>query len=147
MLLVEFIVVRLSSLEGIPALADAARSEGFQFLDRLIREWEDGTNRFVGAGEALFGAFLDGELVGTAGLTHQREAVGRLRRVYILPRCRRHGIGEALTRKVLEFARLHCREVVLLTENPAAALLYERLGFISEAADGPDRASHRLILR
>jgi uncharacterized protein len=37
-------------------------------VERLHHEWETGTNRFDKPGEALFGAWLDGRLVGGCGL-------------------------------------------------------------------------------
>lgn len=76
---------RLVAPDDVLPLALAAHGEGFTFLGRLLAEWADGTNRFERPGEALFGAYSDGALVGTAGLTRQGERLGRVRRVYVHP--------------------------------------------------------------
>ena len=139
-------VRRLIDLVALPPLAAAARAEGFRFLDQLIDEWAEGTNRFDGWGEALFGAFVGDELVGTAGLTRQGERLGRVRRVYVRPDRRRLGIAEALMREVLASARPHFNALVLYAETPEAFRLYERFGFRWESPDGPDHATHRLTV-
>ena len=140
----EIDVVRLVHLDDVASLAYAARSEGFNFLDRLITEWKDGTNRFDDEGEALFGAYLNGELVGTAGVTRQDPALGRIRRVYVYPDFRRQGIAKSLMREVLSFARARYSELVLFTDTERAATFYETLGFVPENPDRPDHATHRL---
>lgn len=135
---------QLSDGENVAALAEVARAEGFEFLDRLLREWRDGVNRFDGEGEALFGAFREGRLVGTGGLTRQRADLGRVRRVYVHPEWRRSGVATAILADVLALARSRYPAVVLYTETPEAARLYERMGFLPESTDGPDHATHRL---
>lgn len=127
-------------------LAGVARGEGFVFLDRLLAEWESGAERFEGPGEILFGAFVGEALVGTGGLTGQRAGLGRVRRMYVHPEFRRRGIAAALLEAVIAEARAHHRGVVLYTETPEAAALYEREGFRPESPDGPDHAIHRLAL-
>lgn len=102
--------------------------------------------RFEEDGEALFGAFVDDRLVGTAGLTRQGPRLGRLRRVYVSPAYRRRGIAKALVGVVLNYAQSHLSEVVLFAERDEAKRLYESFGFQSESPDGRDRATHRLIL-
>lgn len=125
-------------------LAAVARDEGFNFLDRLIREWQDGTNRFEKPGEVIYGAFVDDVLVGTGGLTFQREGVGRVRRVYVHPDFRRQGIAKSLMDAILAYARERYPVVVLYTETTEAKQMYEGMGFIPESPDGPDHATHRL---
>ena len=127
-------------------LAKAARGEGFNFLDRLVREWHDGINRFDTEDEALFGAYVGGELVGTAGVTRQGPRLGRVRRVYVNPSHRRGGIAGRLMAEVLRFAHGKYDELVLFTDTEGAARMYERLGFVRESSDGPDHATHRLRL-
>jgi GNAT superfamily N-acetyltransferase len=136
-------IERLTDVEAVRELAKVARSEGFAFLDRLISEWVDGTNRFARSDEILFGAFVDGRLVGTAGLTFQRARTGRVRRVYVHPDYRRQGIAGALMAEVLSFAQDRYIELVLFAETPEAFRLYERLGFVFESSEGPDHATHR----
>jgi len=136
--------VKLRDLGGIEHLAAAARLEGFRMVDRLIREWDDGTNRFNSPGEALFGAYAGKRLVGVAGLTRQNETIGRVRRLYIDPDFRRSGLGTALLVQVLGFAERSYSELVLFTDNPISAQFYERHGFLPEDEHSADRASHRL---
>ncbi|RYG25720.1 N-acetyltransferase [bacterium] len=138
--------VRLTHLNDVGPLAAAARTEGFNFLDRLVLEWNEGTNRFDTDDKALFGAYAGGELVGTAGLTHQRPGVGRVRRVYVNPAFRRRGIARRLMAEVLRFAEGKYDELVLFTDTERAAKMYERLGFVPESSEGPDHATHRLRL-
>ena len=125
-------------------LAAMARSEGFEFLDRLIEEWEDGTNRFEKPGEVILGVWLGDELVGTGGLTVQRENVARVRRVYVHPEHRKRGIATLLMHSVLARARAHFAVAVLFTDTLEASTLYERLGFEPDNSDGPDHATHRM---
>lgn len=141
--LMEITVVRLTHLDDVASLADAARSEGFNFLDRLLLEWENGTNRFDSEDEALFGAYVGGDLVGTAGITRQRPRLGRVRRVYVSPAFRREGIARMLMAQVLRFAEGKYDELVLFTDTDTASRMYEGLGFVRESPDGPDHATHR----
>ena len=139
-------LTRLTSLDGIEPLAEAARAEGFEFLDRLIREWVSGANRFEGANEALYGTFVGDTLVGTAGLTFQRPGLGRVRRVYVRSDFRRKGVARRLMAEVLAFARAHYPEVALYTGTVEAARLYEGMAFVPESPGGMDHATHRLVL-
>jgi GNAT superfamily N-acetyltransferase len=128
-------------------LAGLAREEGFGFLDRLIHEWQSGENRFEKDGEVLYGVFVGDELIATGGMTRQGVARGRVRRVYVHPDYRRRGVASRLLDVILEFARLHYPEVVLYTNTERASRFYERLGFVPESPDWPDRATHRLVFR
>ena len=49
-------------------LLSESEGAGLRMVRRLVHEWETGTNRFDKPGEALFGAWLDGRLVGVCGL-------------------------------------------------------------------------------
>jgi ribosomal protein S18 acetylase RimI-like enzyme len=55
--------------------------------------------------------------------------VGRVRHLYVLNTYRRLGIGRHLVTEVMEAARGRFDSLRLRTGNPAAAQLYERLGF------------------
>src|SRR5262249_51280807 len=56
---------------------------GLRLVRRLTEEWASGVNRFDRPGEILFGAFIDGRLVGVCGLNVDpyagNERVGRVR--------------------------------------------------------------------
>ncbi|MGX5734655.1 N-acetyltransferase family protein [Bosea thiooxidans] len=92
----------------------------------------------LGAGplNCLFGAFMENELVGTAGFVIPNGSAksrhkGLLVGVYVKPGQRGHAIGKALVQAVIDHARQH---VVLLqaavgAANISARQLYEQLGF------------------
>ena len=143
---------RIGRLSGAPTAALAAliaESEtlGLGFLRRLADEWESGRNRFDAPGEVLLIATIDGVAVGVCGLNVDpyagRPGDGRVRHLYVLRSHRRLGIGRQLLEAVLDAARGRFDRLHLRTGNPAAARLYERLGF-HPVAGGDD--SHVLEL-
>ncbi len=121
-------------VEGIDALQAEARHEGYRFIDTLVREWESGANRFDAPGECLLGHFDGGSLVAVGGLNIDPFAgdarIGRIRRVYVRREWRGKGIGRMLVSALIEEARPHFQCARLRAENPEAARLYERLGFV-----------------
>jgi ribosomal protein S18 acetylase RimI-like enzyme len=86
--------------------------------------------------DALFGAFHQGVLCGSAGLhipqSLKQRHKGQLWGVYVAPSVQRRGIGAALVRAAIEHARTRVAIVHLhvLFENLAARALYRRLGFV-----------------
>jgi len=126
---------RLHDLTSPDVSVLVAESEhaGLRLVRRLVDEWRDGTNRFDRAGEALFGAWVDGRLVGVCGLNVDPYArdpkVGRVRHLYVLVDSRRLGVARALMAETLAAARGRFPTLRLSTSNPAAAKLYESLGF------------------
>ena len=111
-----------------------ARQEGYKFLDRLQAEWDSGENRFDQAGEFLCGCFRDEVLIAVGGVNRNPFGndfrVGRIRRVYVRPAWRNQGVGAVLINFLLVKARQEFDAVVLRTDNPNAARLYERMGFL-----------------
>jgi GNAT superfamily N-acetyltransferase len=132
-------------LSGFDFLRAEARAEGYNFLDKMVREWETGANRFDAPGEILLGCLDEGNLVAVGGLNRDpfaaRPEIGRLRRVYVRAAWRKKGIGAMLVAALVMQARGHFRCVRLRAENAAAARLYERMGFVPIA--DPD-ATHIL---
>ena len=118
---------------GLEQLQAEALHEGILFIERLCQEWENGKNRFTGPGEKLFGCIDQAVLVAIGGLNQDpsdgRRGIGRIRRVYVRPAWRNKGIGQALIHTLVEHARTSFTAVHLRTDNPAAARLYERIGF------------------
>ena len=125
-------ILDLASDQVGPLLV-ASEAEGFQFLRRVVSEWEGGTNRFTGKGEALLGYFVDDRLVAICGLMRDpyqaNAAVGRLRNLYVLPEHRGRAIGTQLARHVIDLAESSFKVLRLRAGTPQAAALYERLGF------------------
>jgi ribosomal protein S18 acetylase RimI-like enzyme len=139
-MLASFTIVEIDGLnvDDLPALVEDSRREGFRFLQRLCDEYADGSNRFDQPGEALFGAFVDGQIVGVCGLNRDPYSgdarTGRVRRLYVAPEYRRTGVGRKLMEAVIERACEHFDRLVLRTDNGAAAAFYEAMGFHAETA-------------
>lgn len=120
-------------VRGFEQLQAEALLEGFLFIERLWKEWENGTNRFTAPGEKLFGCMDHSTLVAIGGINQDpfdsRPGIGRIRRVYVRPAWRNQGIGQALVYTLVQNARTSFTALHLRTDNPAAARLYERMGF------------------
>lgn len=110
-----------------------ASQEGCGFVERLVSEWHDGSNRFDRDGEILFAVHLvGGEMVAVGGLNRDfayRSGVGRLRHIYIRPAFRRRGIASALIGRLELYGRSSFKSIRLRTDSPVAARLYERRGY------------------
>jgi GNAT superfamily N-acetyltransferase len=132
---------------GIEELEAEARPEGYNFLDRLLHDWRSGENRFDQPGEIFLGAFDNDVLIAVGGLNRDPfvgdPSIGRIRRVYVRSAWRNKGVGRALVTALIDHARCHFSGLRLRAENPAAARLYERLGFLP--IDDP-HATHSLHL-
>jgi len=125
---------RLTSLPaGLEVLSNEADARGHRFLRRLIEEWNSGTNRFDGQGEAIFGAMVRGRLVGIGGLNsdpYSRDpGVGRVRHLYVLEAFKRQGVGRHLLEAIVAVAPGAFNELRLRTDSEQAARFYERFGF------------------
>ena len=73
----------------------------------------------------------DGEIIGWAGLEHIC-GEGSVTNVAVLPQARRHGVGRALTRSLLDEAVRLALDWLMLEvriSNVAAVSLYQKLGF------------------
>jgi GNAT superfamily N-acetyltransferase len=131
-----------------PLIAESQR-KGLAFVRRLAEDWTSGANRFDRPGEALLVARMAGEIVGVCGLNVDPyvagPAVGRVRHLYVLSAARRRGVGADLVTSIVQAARGRFDVLRLRTRDPAAARLYERLGFraTTDVAD----CSHVMDLR
>ena len=128
-------------------LRESSVAEGFKFVDRLMCEWESGANRFERPGEALFFCQVDGVVAGICGLNcdpySADERIGRVRRLYVLPKCRKRGLGKALLQAVIAEARGRFELLHLRTE--AAGAFFESNGF--QPTQLAKDATHVLDLR
>lgn len=127
-------------------LPEAVRGDG-GFIERLRDHWNDGSERFDRTGELLLGAFAAHRIVAVGGISldpyEPADGLARLRHVYVLASFRGKGIGPALVMQLIEHARRHFTVLRLKTSNPAAARLYENLGFVRSSQG---RETHRLSL-
>lgn len=84
---------------------------------------------------ALFGAFVDGDLVGMAGFHRMKplreQHKGTVWSMYVRASARGLGLGGKLLRMVIEHARgeVEVLNLVVVSTNAAAVALYERHGF------------------
>ena len=138
-------IVRLTHLPAdIATLAAVAAEEGHGHITRLEQEFDSGLNRFEHAGEALFGVFVSGQLVGVGGVTRDPYVsdtdAGRIRRVYIHPDHRRRGLARALMRHIEAAAATHFTTLNLFTASDEASEFYLRLGYHRQ--HDHDKVSH-----
>lgn len=103
-------------------------------------EWENGQSlawfeeRI--AQSDIFGAFVDGDLVGTAGFRVQdgpkRSHKGLLWGMYVRPTARHSGLGRRLVEAVVSHAseRVELLQLTVVSENRTARQLYAGLGFV-----------------
>ena len=143
-------VERLRDLQPgmLSDLVDEAERAGLRFPGRLVAEWASGANRFGRPGEALFVARAGSRVIGICGLNVDpfttAPRVGRVRHLYVLEAHRRNGVGRGLVEAVIRAARGVFDRLRLRTNNPAAARLYESIGF-SRCAEAD--CTHALDLR
>ena len=127
-----------------PLVAESER-EGFQFLRRLVDDYDAGRVRFDGPGETLLGAYRGSELIAVGGVTvdpySADSAVGRIRHVYVRRSERRAGVGRHLLAALEAHARGHFRALVLRTDAAAATRFYVALGYAPLPPGGT--ATHR----
>ena len=117
---------------------EAFTSSHAERVDLPLSWWVTRIGAVGQADEQVIGAFVDGSLVGAAGLSRQSRERERhkalLFGMVVAPACRGRGCGERLVAAVLQAARAQAglRLVVLTVSqgNGAAQRLYERAGFV-----------------
>jgi ribosomal protein S18 acetylase RimI-like enzyme len=126
-------------LEG---LLDAPDAFWFTYADEAAYDEADWRERIEGAW--LVQARDDEGVLGSAGLglhwEPERATEATLFGMYVTPRGRGRGVGEALVAAVLEEARRRGKSEIVLevaSANSAARALYERCGFVPTGARHP----------
>ncbi|MGG0124556.1 GNAT family N-acetyltransferase [Bacillus paranthracis] len=115
-------------------LVQESKEEGFNFLKKLINEYENKLNTFNKTGECLYGIFQGEKLIGIGGLNKdpytENNKIGRLRRFYISKDYRRIGLGKSLLNKLLSHAEKNFKVVVLHTDTKQGDAFYSANGFV-----------------
>lgn len=140
-------VVRLGAElpPSFAALQARAKAEGYDFLDRLAKNWRDGA--YLGDADAsVFGIFGLGDLVAIGAQTADEYDPSpdhrRLRHFYVHPEARRNGIGRALAGALIKEAFQLAPYLHLRATHDLSRAFWDAMGF--ERVDRPDR-SHRLV--
>ena len=83
-------------------------------------------------GGQIYLVYVEGKLAGCVGMKPQSEQYAELKRLYVRPAFRGHGLGEKLTRRMMEEARAAGYRGMRLDTLPGlqnAVKLYRSLGF------------------
>ena len=144
--------VEVQAFESIPedisVLLEASQAEGYDFVERLVDDWQEGSNRFQLPGEVAVAARIRRRLVGVGGLNIDPylddPGVGRIRHVYVSPDVRSGGVGRVLVMALLDHARGRFDRLRLRTVTPAGAAFYKSLGF--EETGDEANATHQIRL-
>ncbi len=145
--------INKENLDLLAGLADEAKNEGFNLVQKTIDEWVNGANRFSKVGEILWGVFYNGQCVGLGGLNIDPYAgdskVGRVRHLYVSKEFRNRRIAAGLLERIIErskdfFTVLRVSTHKPGTANPEADKFYEFMGFAK--ADG-EKQTHILIIK
>ncbi|MGZ7149094.1 GNAT family N-acetyltransferase [Bacillus sp. BC08] len=115
-------------------LVQESKEEGFNFLEKLISEYENKINTFNKTGECLYGIFQGEKLIGIGGLNEdpytENNKIGRLRRFYISKDYRRIRLGNLLLNRLLSHAEKYFKVVVLHTDTKQGGAFYTANGFV-----------------
>lgn len=132
--------------QDLDAIRREAAGEGLRLVERLVDNWNSGSNRFDAAHDRLVGAWLGADLVAVCGLTSDpyepAPRRGRLRHLFVRRAWRRRGVARALVTHLLAAAQGAFDEIRLRTHSDGAAAFYEELGFTRIASP---HATHSLI--
>ncbi|MEH7342385.1 GNAT family N-acetyltransferase [Bacillus sp. JJ1532] len=140
----EFKIQKIEELETleISHLVEESKAAGFRFLEKLVDDYQDGTNRFNKHGESLYGVYNEqGVLIAIGGLNidpySNNPKIGRLRRFYVASDFRRSAVGSLLLSKIILEAKYYYEGLVLHTDTDQADLFYTAFGF-SKTCDYPN---------
>lgn len=83
-----------------------AAADGHRHIEQLDQDWNSGTQRFAGDGEALLTAYQGGELVGLGAISREpskiTEPTIRLRRLFVSPGARRNGVARTIVAALVQ---------------------------------------------
>ncbi len=137
---VQIVRIKEALPEAFEALQAEARAETFQHVDRLTADWASGGMRFDREGEALFAAFVEGELAAIGGVTQDEMdpdlGALRMRRVYVRPAFRRRGVGRALAGAMIQQGMAGAIVLTVNAGTPDAPAFWEAMGFVPDPRNG-----------
>jgi len=122
--------------DQIDTLATLARKEGYDLIDKLIEEYRTGKNCFSQNNEFLACAYDGIKLIACGGLNQQwgdngiEERIGRVRRFYVHPKYRQHGVGKQLLAYLEQLARPFYSALCLQTDTKLAASFYQKQNYV-----------------
>jgi RimJ/RimL family protein N-acetyltransferase len=123
----EYKSLRLEALKQVPEAFGSSYEEEVNYSQK---DWE---MSFYTSN--IFGAFIDGLLVGSAGFyrlnTQKTKHRGALFGMYVKPTSRGQGVASALVDIIITHAQLYVSQIHLacVTTNLTAVKLYEKHGF------------------
>ncbi|HEY4200247.1 MAG TPA: GNAT family N-acetyltransferase [Devosiaceae bacterium] len=120
-----------TTLPDINALRADAKTEGHQFIERLVTDWSSGSIRFDKPGEALLGVREGDAIVAIGGVTQEPSLEGalRMRRFYVRPAFRRQSIGWTLVRILVDHPSREGCPITVHAGTPDATKFWEALSF------------------
>ena len=137
---VQIVRVEEALPEGFEALQAEASAETFQHVDRFAEDWASGAMRFDREGEALFAAFVEGELAAIGGVTQDEMdpdlGALRMRRMYVRPAFRRRGVGRALAGAMIQQGMAGATVLTVNAGTPDAPPFWEAMGFAPDSRNG-----------
>lgn len=126
---------------SIDHLVEQSETEGYRFLSRLVEHFNNGKQQFTEPGEALLGVWKNDELVAIGGVEQnpytEDTHTARLKRFYVEPDERRHGVGSMLLEACLNKAKENFTKVTCRTDSAKADAFYRHNGF-SVTTDSPE---------
>ena len=129
--------LRLEAMGAYPAAFSSSAE------DWALLPLEEVTSRIPSPGgdDVLYGVYLDGELSGCAGFMREKGSKerhkGLLWGVYLRSGLQGRGLGERMTRMVIDWARPRVDQLLcgVGSDNLGAKALYEGLGFVRYGAE------------
>lgn len=127
---------------GIGILQVEASIEGYQLVDKLIQDWNDGAGRFEREGEVLLVALLGDQIAGVGGVTIDpvNPDALRMRRFYIRKGFRRHGLGRRLAHELIARVGSSNKRIFVNAGTDLAPAFWEAFGFVTHRESGHTHA-------
>lgn len=126
-----------------------SEAEGYQFLTRVVSDYNDGSNTFSKPGEAFFkiryekqGAFAIGG-VNQSPFSEDKQTA-RLKRFYVLEDARRQRIDFLLLKEIIDHSRGQFNKLTVCIESSKADIFYRENGF--EWDDSASETTHVMVL-